>query len=110
MEAQHTSYGPGLRLQHDGTWYGGGYCGICGHRGEDLVPRAVRWWDPDDGWRRGVLCTYCGEEQVNCTPGPDDYASLEAERQETRARGIDLLSEMLGDDQDGADALAADLL
>jgi len=49
--------GPGLRTYGLSRWWGAGYCGVCGTRDEsDLVPQAVRWWDPDDGWRMGVLC------------------------------------------------------
>jgi len=66
--------GPGLRVLGTTRWYGGGYCGVCGSRGEDLVARAVRWWDPDDGWCLGVLCVTCGEEAAARGPRPTDYA------------------------------------
>ena len=70
--------GPGLKiLDRSSVWYGGGYCGICGSRSDDeLVPQAVRFWDPDDGWKVGVLCTYCGEEAAARGPRHDDYACL----------------------------------
>src|SRR3990167_10665034 len=69
----HTP-GPGLKvLDRKTRWYGGGYCGICGSRGDELIPQAVRYWDPDDGWRMGVLCSYCGEEAAARGPKPDDY-------------------------------------
>jgi hypothetical protein len=66
--------GPGLKVLSTRKWYGGGYCGICGTRGDELVPMMVRYWDPDDGWRSGVLCTYCGEEASARGPRPTDYA------------------------------------
>lgn len=67
--------GPGLRVLSTARWYGPGYCGICGTRDETLlIPQAVRWWDPDDGWKSGVLCTYCGEDARERGPQPGDYA------------------------------------
>ncbi len=67
--------GPGLRvLNRTECWYGPGYCGICGTRGDELIPRAVRYWDPYDGWRTGVLCSYCADECRVRGPQADDYA------------------------------------
>ena len=66
--------GPGLKILSRERWYGGGYCGICGSRGDELIPQAVRYWDPDDGWRVGTLCSYCGEEAAARGPQVGDYA------------------------------------
>lgn len=72
---QHFTAGPGLKiLDKTRTWYGPGYCGICGTSGEALIPQAVRFWDPDDGWTMGVLCYGCGEEAPARGPHADDYA------------------------------------
>lgn len=69
--------GPGLKvLNRKERWYGGGYCSICGDRSENLVPRAVRFWDCDDGWTMGVLCCYCLDDVRDRGPKPDDYAVL----------------------------------
>jgi hypothetical protein len=87
--------GPGLRfLGEPTTWYGGGYCGICGDRSESLVPRAVRWWDPDDGWRTGVLCVSCGRDASARGPRPDDYATHQQERQALMADTLAELGDM----------------
>lgn len=67
--------GPGLKILSKTRWYGGGYCAICGTRGDELVPQQVRYWDPDDGWRVGVLCAYCGDEATSRGPRPGDYAN-----------------------------------
>ncbi len=76
-QATHTP-GPGLKVLSKARWYGGGYCSICGHRGDALIARQVRYWDPDDGWRVGVLCSYCGEETAERGPRKGDYAYREA--------------------------------
>lgn len=68
--------GPGLKTLSMERWYGPGYCGVCGHRGEDLVPQAVRYWDVDDGWKLGVLCIHCGPECAERGPRVGDYASV----------------------------------
>lgn len=85
----HTN-GPGLTVVGDPRrkWYGGGYCGICGHTGEGLIPVAVRWWDPDDGWKRGVLCEGCGEDASERGPHPEDYAYVEALGQDEPKRDV----------------------
>lgn len=81
--------GPGLRVVGTETWYGPGYCGICGETGNALVPRAVRWWDCDDGWRMGVLCVYCMEDARVRGPRPGDYAMVGNELTD-RAAQIDV--------------------
>ncbi len=76
MTKTHTD-GAGLRVyprSTDGPWYGPGYCGVCGTRGDSLIPQAVRWYDPDDGWKMGVLCGDCGEEVREQGPRAEDYA------------------------------------
>jgi hypothetical protein len=93
----HTP-GPGLKILSKAKWYGPGYCGVCGTRGDELIPQSVRYWDSDDGWRMGVLCSYCGEECAARGPRPDDYAV--ATRQPNNAQRIDV-SVSLGD-LDGA--------
>lgn len=99
---------PGLKIVGMGTgeWYGNGYCGICGDR-DHLFPRAVRWWDADDGWRHGVLCDGCFEDAKHRGPRPDDYAVKVAERE--IGENIDTICELLGDDQDGAHTMIQDL-
>ena len=92
--------GPGLKVVGDTSraWYGPGYCGICGDRGESLVPVRVRFWDADDGWKSGVLCVGCGVEAAERGPKADDYAVVTADP-EYRAEllnAIDLAS--AGDD------------
>lgn len=66
--------GKGLKVLSCEKWYGPGYCGICGDRGEALIPQAVRFWDPDDGWKMGVLCGGCGIDAAENGPEPEDYA------------------------------------
>ena len=85
--------GPGLVVLGGERWWGGGYCAICGHRGAYLVPRAVRYWDADDGWRVGVLCSFCGEDASLRGPKPGDFAYAGAE---VGSRKIDV-SASLGD-------------
>lgn len=64
----------GLRVLSGTHWHGPGYCGICGDRGPSLEPKAVRWWDPDDGWKMGALCVGCAEGAKLRPPRPEDYA------------------------------------
>jgi hypothetical protein len=91
--------GPGLVVLGTERWYGSGFCGICG---EEPIPRSVRWWDPDDGWRFGVLCKGCGREASGRGPEEGDYA-LRGERDaDDGAEHIDLVQYMLGGDEDGA--------
>lgn len=66
--------GKGLKTLSKEQWYGPGYCGICGDRGESLIPQAVRFWDPDDGWKMGVLCVGCGIDVQENGPEQGDYA------------------------------------
>jgi hypothetical protein len=89
--------GAGLRIVGRERWYGPGYCGVCGSR--EVVPVAVRYWDPDDGWRMGVLCTGCGEDCSERGPRPGDYACRTRDIAE-QAQRVDLLSELV--DLDGA--------
>ena len=69
--------GPGLKILDRSTvWYGPGHC--CGRKcisGFYLIPQAVRFWDPNHGWKVGVLCTFCGLEAARRGPKPDDYAT-----------------------------------
>jgi hypothetical protein len=39
-----------------------------------LIGQAVRWWDPDDGWKMGVLCLSCGNDASGRGPREGDYA------------------------------------
>ena len=83
--------GCGVKVLSRERWYAGGYCGICGDR--DVIPRAVRYWDPDDGWRMGVLCHGCHEEYRDRGPQASDYAYRDqsaAEKIEVDARYGDL--------------------
>lgn len=69
------------------------YCGICGRTprcapegmradhpnrptADESLPNfgPVKWWDPDDGWKIGTLCTFCMEEVTNDKPKEGDYA------------------------------------
>lgn len=102
----HTAYGPGLKKLSERTWYGPGYCGICGDTGEDLVPVMVRWWDCDDGYRTGVLCRYCGAEQTHRTPRPSDFAYEPG--LEDFAQLLDLAVEMSAGDEDAAHCMIED--
>ena len=63
----------GLKVLSTETWYGSGYCGICGDR-DTIIPNAVRYWDCDDGWRMGVLCPCCTDDCKARGPKPGDYA------------------------------------
>ena len=96
--------GPGLRLLGPTPYYGGGYCGICG--GDSLIPVQVRYWDPDDGWRVGVLCFTCGEAAGRRGPREHDCAYRKSQ---TQAERISVLAELLGHDADGIAAMAEDL-
>lgn len=68
--------GPFVKQLSNETWYGSfGGCNICGEKREGfLIPRAVRWWDPDDGWKHGVLCRPCMLECSERGPRKSDYA------------------------------------
>jgi len=53
------------------------YCGMCGRtpsRREEPNYAPIRWWDPDDGWKIGTLCSWCYEMVQYDKPEPDDYA------------------------------------
>ncbi len=87
--------GPGLKvLNPRKKWFGPGYCGICGHRGESLVPRAVRWWDADDGWKMGVLCVGCGQEASARGPRKGDFAMIEEDAGAEQKGRIDVSAGM----------------
>jgi hypothetical protein len=56
------------------------YCKICGSvPGSKLTDppnyAPLRFWDCDDGWKIGTLCTYCFNDVRDDKPHPDDYAS-----------------------------------
>ena len=77
--------GEGLKVYAvptDAPWYGSGYCSICG--GEPF-PARVRYWDPDDGWRSGVLCVGCADECSERGPRADDYAVMAARNASARS-------------------------
>ena len=94
--------GKGLKwINRREKWYGGGYCGICGSR--ELIPTACRYWDPDDGWKFGVLCEYCADECRERGPEPGDYAY--ADNDQTAAR---MEVEALYGDSDSAYASSRD--
>ena len=54
------------------------YCGICGRtpRTDSDEPNyaPLRYWEPDDGWRIGTLCSGCAEEFLGREPSPEDFA------------------------------------
>jgi hypothetical protein len=68
--------GPGLVQIGREVWYGSfGGCDLCADTDEArLIPRAVRYWSPDDGWKVGVLCITCGEFCRERGPQPSDWA------------------------------------
>ena len=70
---KHITNGPGLTVLSLERTYGRGYCGICGDT-KAIVPRLVRYWDPDDGWRVGVLCACCTGDAAARGPRSTDYA------------------------------------
>ena len=96
--------GKGLKILSTTTWYGPGYCGICGDP-EHITPQAVRWWDPDDGWKTGVLCSYCADDAKDRGPQPDDYAYKGKRDSDI----IDAMRDTLGNDLDGLQADLEDL-
>jgi hypothetical protein len=56
------------------------YCGICGHTpktSKDEPNYTTKWWDPDDGYKFGTLCSYCLEEFGDVKPKKGDYAYKE---------------------------------
>ena len=102
MTQTHRTHrkGPGLTILSTATWYGGGYCGICGHRDTDsrdspLIPQQVRFWDADDGWKVGVLCSGCGEDAAARGPRKGDYAYINRGEQ---AMKQDILAEFGDED------------
>ena len=92
--------GPGLKvyaLPTDAPWYGSGYCAICG--GEPF-PARIRFWDPDDGWKSGVLCPGCAAVAAERGPHPDDYALRVMDPD--RAAHMDAIGEANDGDDDAA--------
>lgn len=83
-------------LSHE-EWWGSGYCGICGDK---PIPRMVQWWDPDDGWKVGVLCGYCFADAEDRPPKEGDYAYEKAKEQEPRDLPIDDLDGFYSDWED----------
>jgi hypothetical protein len=54
------------------------YCGICGRVPQTKLDEPnyapLRWWDPDDGWKIGALCSWCAEEAIPRKPEEGDFA------------------------------------
>jgi hypothetical protein len=92
----------GYKQTGNTKWYGSGYCGICGST--SVIARACRWWDPDDGWKYGVLCGHCTADAESRPPRPKDYAFADSYGEDVvvnKADEIDVLSELLDGDEDG---------
>jgi len=55
------------------------YCGICDYspqsNEDELNYAPIQWWDPDDGWKIGKLCSECFLEYKDVQPDPEDYAN-----------------------------------
>jgi hypothetical protein len=66
---------------------------------------AVRFWEPDDGWRHGVLCGPCGEDCAARGPRAGDYALAGCTDVDAQAQRIDVLSELLDGDDDGTHSM-----
>jgi len=65
--------GPGLRVVDGEHLYSGrGYCDICGDG--EIAPHFMNYWDPDAGWRYGVLCRSCAEAAAARGPRSEDHA------------------------------------
>jgi hypothetical protein len=95
----------GLKVLSKETWYGTGYCGICGS--EKIVPTAVRYWEPDEGWLMGVLCEFCTKDASERPPIDSDYAVLVANKEDLPScEKIDLLTDLV--DLDGAYSMSRD--
>lgn len=91
-----------VKLLSKEVWYGQhGCCDVCGDT-TNLIPRAVRFWDPDDGWRVGVLCLWCTKDREQRGPKPQDYAYAKR----NRGSSLDAIAEICGNDMD---AMCADL-
>lgn len=107
------SDGPGLKTYSrptDAPWYGSsGRCSICG--GEPF-PARVRYWDPDDGWRSGVLCIGCAEETAERGPKADDFACMQKRAKDEgppREVLMDAIADALDGDDDAADVESNEL-
>ena len=72
MPKQEQTKYPGLKYLGAETWYGPGHCAICGAT-EGIIARLTRFWDPEYGWRVGVLCIHCTEDVRYRGPRPGDY-------------------------------------
>jgi hypothetical protein len=90
--------GSGLRyLDRKAVWYGSfGGCNICGTTGDLLIPRQCRYWDADDGWRVGVLCSYCADDVRDRGPQPGDYAYPEKRGNAFFIDGLSVLGDLDG--------------
>lgn len=55
------------------------HCGICGRTPKTNLDEPnyapVRWWDPDDGWKVGTLCSCCFRETFGQRPKATDFAA-----------------------------------
>lgn|SRR5262245_32615036 len=75
------------------------YCGICGRtpktNSDEPNYAPMRWWDPDDGWKIGTLCSWCWCDVANDKPKPDDLATH-------RTNGV---ADDVNTDEDPANAL-----
>ena len=78
----------GMKVLSTETWYGSGYCGVCGDK--NVIPNSVRYWCPDDGWKIGVLCPCCTDDCKNRGPLKHDYAvfAMDTERQKQIADAL----------------------
>ena len=104
---------PGLKSSyHSDPYWGGGYCKICGetdyqreqpyHTG--LVPRQVRFWDCDDGWKVGILCRHCIDDVAHRGPKETDYA-VQSKAINADEGLMDAISNIMGEDADGLESL-----
>ena len=71
------------------------YCNICGDVDCELTVR--RYWDCDDGWTIGKLCSYCWDDIKDCKPDPEDFAFEKAGEYYTESQPLDMedLEELL---------------
>jgi hypothetical protein len=110
-----TANFPGLKSLGTATYWGGCYCKICGDRDyekeepyyQGLVPRHVRFWDCDDGWKSGVLCKHCLDEVAHRGPKDDDYAVV-TQANASNDEVVSAMADLLGDDADGLQSMLED--
>ena len=54
------------------------YCGVCGSTPKTNLDEPnyapLKWWDCDDGWKIGTLCSYCAKDVLGRKPKPEDFA------------------------------------